>query len=606
MCGITGFAGFTDRELLGRMNDAMIHRGPDDSGYFSDDSARVSFAMRRLAVIDLETGKQPLSNEDESVWVVANGEIFNAPELRERLISGGHRFRTRNSDVEVLLHLYEDTGPDFLHEINGMFAFVIYDKRKKLLFGCRDRIGIKPFYYALKDGKLAFASEIRPLLLLPWISRQIDFNSLYHYVSMQFVPAPRSIFCDIKKLEAGHFFIYDLASRALLIKQYWDLDVNKAQNRSRDEWREMLRARLSESVKRWTLSDVPIACSLSGGIDSSALVGLLAQSGYGDLRTYSLGFSERNERQYNELPLAAKVASRWSTKHSEFVLDSSKVLDDLNRMVRYLDEPYGGGLPSWYIFEMISRDVKVCLTGTGGDELFGNYGKWVFHENRILKYMKAAHSFSRFFYLKEILDYKKYPAGHYYWRYFSDAVKDDLVFSAMPAAVDKTEAFIESIWKRSGSTNARDAVAYVDFKLQLPEEHLYITDRFSMAHSVEARVPLLDHTLVEMVYHIPYNIRTRFTDQKYLFKEAVKDLIPQELMGAPKKGFRLPLNVWTTGALKPALEELLSPDYLSQQGIFSRDLYYRIVRPHIRGMIEATPQVWILFMFQLWYREYCS
>lgn len=604
MCGITGIVGFNDQELLKRMNNLLIHRGPNDGGYFFDVNSNVSLAMRRLNIIDLETGKQPMSNEDESIWLVANGEIYNSPELRKSLIISGHRFKTHNSDVEVLLHLYEEKGPQLLSELNGMFAFVIYDKRKKLIFGCRDRIGIKPFYYALKNGKFAFASELKSLLLLPWVSKTINFNSIYHYVSLQFIPAPDSIFSDIKKVEAGHFFIYNLENQDLITRKYWDLNVNSTQNHSVEEWKEIIKGKLTEVVKRWTLSDVPIACSLSGGLDSSAVVGLLAESGFQDIRTYSLGFSGKNEQGYNELPLARKVAQKWGTRHHEVIIDSAKVLGDIKQMVYYLDEPYGGGLPSWYIYELMARDVKVCLTGIGGDELFGNYGKWRFHESRILKYLKAAHSFFRFHSFREIFDYRRFSIGHYYWRYFSDAVKDDLVFKSKSDAVVKTEPFLEDIWKRSGCRNARDGVAYVDFKMQLPEELLFITDRFSMAHSVEARVPYLDHTLVELVFSIPHNIRTRFSDPKYLFKETVKDLLPPELISAPKKGFMLPLTVWTRGKLRSLIEEMLSPGYLLKQGIFSPALFYRLIRPHLRGYIEATPQVWTLLMFQLWYKKY--
>jgi asparagine synthase (glutamine-hydrolysing) len=395
-----------------------------------------------------------------------------------------------------------------------------------------------------------------------------------------------------------------LESQSLEDKKYWDLDVNHTQNRSLEEWKEVIRGKLTEVVKRWTLSDLPIACSLSGGLDSSAIVGLLADSGFQDLRTYSLGFGNKNEQGCNELPLARKVAQKWGTKHHEVILDSAKVLADIKRMVYHLDEPYGGGLPSWYIYELIARDVKVCLTGTGGDELFGNYGKWRFHENRILKYLKVAHSFSRFYSFREIFDYRRFPIGHYYWRYFSDAVKDDFIFGKSSAITVKTEPLLEDMWKRSACRNARDGVAYVDFKLQLPEEFLFVTDRFSMAHSVEARVPYLDHTLVELVFSIPYNIRTRFSDPKYLFKETVKDLLPLELIRAPKKGFILPLTIWTRSKLRPLIEEMLSPEYLAKQGIFSPALFYRLIRPHLCGLIETTPQVWTLLMFQLWHKEH--
>lgn len=604
MCGITGFTGFSDPELLERMNQALYHRGPDDQGYFYDNSSQVSLAMRRLSIIDIATGKQPMSNEDKNIWLVANGEIYNSPELRLELIKKGHRFKTYNSDVEVILHLYEEKGTQLIDELNGMFAFVIYDRTKRIIFGCRDRLGIKPFYYVSKDAKFAFASELKSLLLLPWVSKTINFNSVYHYISLLFIPAPETIYLDIKKLEAGHFFIYDLSSNVLENKQYWNLDVNHTREHSVGEWKEIIRSQLTGVVKRWTLSDVPVACSLSGGIDSSAIVGLLAESGAGDIRTYSLGFANKNEQRCNELPLARKVAEKWSTKHHEIIINSDKVLGDIDKMIRSFEQPYAGGLPSWYIYELIAKDVKVCLTGTGGDELFGNYGKWRFLENRFLKYIKAAHSFSRFYSFKEVFDYRRFPIGHYYWRYFSDSVKDELLFKNKLEVATKTEDLLEGLWKQSQCRNARDGVAYVDFKTQLPEEFLFITDCFSMAHSVEARVPYLDHTLVELVFSIPYNIRTRFSGPKYLLKESVKDLLPYELMHSPKKGFVLPLTVWTRKQLKPLIEELLSPEYLSKQGVFSSAVFYRLIQPHLRGFIEATPQVWMLLMFQLWYREY--
>ena len=375
MCGIVGLTDTNSFHLIPAMNNLLAHRGPDDSGELIDREHSVALAMRRLAIIDLETGSQPLSNEDESIWVICNGEIYNSPELRRELLNKGHNFKTSNSDIEVLLHLYEENGTDLLHKLNGMFAFVLYDKKKGVLFGARDRIGIKPFYYICKDGKFAFASELKSLLTLPWVSKEINFTSLYHYVSLQFVPAPDSIFTDIKKLPAGHFFRYNLKQKQLDIDKYWDLDVTHFEERSVDEWLEIIRDNLKESVKRWTLSDVPIACSLSGGLDSSSMVGFLAQLGMADIRTYSLGFTSPDEQGCNELPIALKVAKKWGTKHYEIVLEPEKVLEDIKQMVWHLDEPYGGGLPSWYVYERIGRDVKVCLTGTGGDELFGNYGK---------------------------------------------------------------------------------------------------------------------------------------------------------------------------------------------------------------------------------------
>lgn len=605
MCGIVGLTDTNSFHLLNKMNNLLVHRGPDDSGEFIDREQGVALAMRRLAIIDLKGGRQPMSNEDESLWVICNGEIYNSPELRQNLLSKGHKLKTKNSDVEVLLHLYEEKGTDLLHYLNGMFAFILYDRRKGVLFGARDRIGIKPLYYAYKNGSLAFSSELKSLLLLPWISKEINFTSLYHYISLQFIPSPDSIFSDIKKLPAGYFFIYELTQKNLNLYKYWDLNVTHIEEKPNEIWIGVLREKLKEAIKRWTLSDVPIACSLSGGLDSSSIVGLLASSGEKDIRTYSLGFEGEKEQRCNELPLARKVSTRWSTKHREIILSPSKVLEDIEKMVWHLDEPYGGGLPSWYIYEIISKDVKVCLTGTGGDELFGNYGKYTIYEKGIWhRYIKIIKDAVRVHSLREINNGFRFPIGYFYHRYFSDAVKDAIVFDGNYIIDRKTEPYIENIWIESNTDNPRNAVAYVDFKLQLPEEFLLVTDRFSMAHSVEARTPFLDHELVELVFKIPPMIRTGSGSYKSFLKQIVRDILPKELLDAPKRGFILPLNVWTRNELMPLIEDLLSPRYLKQQGIFAGDLYRRIINPHLSGKTEYTQQVWTLLMFQLWYKKY--
>jgi len=604
MCGIVGLTHIDDHPFLSRMNKLILHRGPDDQGQYFDAENGVAMAMRRLSIIDLKSGSQPMTNEDESLVVVCNGEIYNSPELREQLINNGHNFKTINSDVEVLLHLYEDKGPDLLHDLNGMFAFVVHDKKKNLLFGARDRMGIKPFYYSHKSNRFAFASELKSLLVLPWISRDICFNSLYHYISLQFVPAPDSIFTDVRKLPAGHFFLYDVKKTELKVECYWNLRFNPDGRYSLSDWKEILYAKLKEALNRWTLSDVPIACSLSGGLDSSALVGLLAKSGQQDIRTYSLGFEGNDQTDYNELPLARKVAEKWGTKHHELVLNPDQLLNDLEKMAWHLDEPYGGGLPSWYIFEFIGRDCKVAITGTGGDELFGNYGKWRVHENpRFYNMLKTFRDGYKWGNGREISDGLRFPHGHFYHRYFSDAVKDSVVFKSLPANITGTEALLEMLWKEPNQKSARNAAAYVDFHLQLPEEFLLMTDRFSMAHSVEARVPFLDHELVELVFTIHSHIRTKDRDYKYLLREVVRDILPPELLSAPKKGFILPLQMWTRKELRPIIEELLGPSCLKKQGIFSNKVWKNIVNPHLQGKRDFTQQVWTLFMFQMWYAE---
>lgn len=606
MCGIVGLTDTNNFHFLSKMNNLLKYRGPDDSGEYVHESQNVAFAMRRLAIIDVETGKQPMQDSEGDLCIIFNGEIYNAPELRRKLIAKRFKFLTKNSDTEVLLNLYKEKGQGMLNYLNGMFSFVIHDKRKRLLFGARDNAGIKPFYYSFKAGKFAFASELKSLLVLPWVSRDINFASLYHYISLQFIPAPDSIFDDIKKLPAGHFFVYNLDNKSLKIEKYWDLHFNKITNKPVDFWIKTLRKNIENAVKRWTLSDVPIACSLSGGLDSSSIVGILAKSGMENIKTYSLGFDKENEQEYNELLLARNVAQKWKTEHHEVILKSKEVIKDLKKMVWHLDEPYGGGLPSWYVHKIISKDVKVALTGTGGDELFGNYGKFSAYEQKRFYYWRNLLGAIKRRSIRDIKNYFKYPAGHFYPRYFSDAFKDEkiLVKNNRYNDILKTEALLEKTWNASETKNHRNSVAYVDFKMQLPEEFLFVTDRFSMAHSIEARVPFLEKNLVELAFQIPPSIRTNSQDHKYLLKKVVSDLLPKKVLSASKKGFVLPLKFWTRNDLKYLIEEKLSHNYLVEQNIFSPKIWKNIITPHLTERKDNTQQVWTLLMFQLWYEEY--
>lgn len=634
MCGIAGLVGRQEDAWLSRMVDLQTHRGPDDSGEYRDREAGVALGMRRLSIIDVESGRQPMSNEDGSVWIVHNGEIYNAPDLRPGLEAKGHRFRTDHSDTEVLLHLYEEEGEGMLGRLNGMFAFVIYDRARQVLFGARDRMGIKPLYYAKTPGLFAFASELKAILALPCVPREIDPSALYHYMSLLYVPGEDSIVLGVKRLPAGHAFRFEIASGEFEVLKYWDLPLGRNEQASEEEWAERIRVGIREAVKRWSLSDVPIGCSLSGGIDSSAVVGLLAETGHRKIKTYSLGFAGKGEEEWNELPLARRVAERWGTEHHEQVLSPGELLDDLVSMVWHLDEPYGGGLPSWYVFRFMSESVKVGLTGTGGDECFGNYGKFrLLEESRLGGLMRAHPAGFRMLgrglawagrpmarlaeavpdgwigpsakrRLAGVLDFGHGPAGRYYcnpWYYFTDEAKRDAVFQAGLNGTSDTAAMIQALYDRSGAESPRDGIAYVDFKTQLPEEFLFMSDRFSMAHSLEARVPVLDHEFVEMVFGIPASVRTRPADLKYLFKKAVADLLPADVMAAPKRGFVIPITLWLRNELRPLAERLLGPERLAQQGIFRPSFYGRYVLPHIEGRADFTWQVWAALMFQLWH-----
>lgn len=627
MCGIVGIAGAQETGWLSGMAGAVRHRGPDDAGEYRD--GNVGLAMHRLSILDLAGGRQPMANEAGTLCIVHNGEIFNAPELRRELEARGHRFVTTNSDTEVLLRLYEEKGEAMLGDLNGMFAFVLYDRPRGLLFGARDPVGIKPLYYTRRASLFAFASELKSFLALPWVDREVNRESLFHYMSLRFVPGSSSILLGLHRLPPGHWFRYHLQSRELTTQRYWRLDFHREDRRTAEEWAALIRHELREAVRRWVLSDVPVGCSLSGGLDSSTIVGLLAESGYGPIRTYSLGFAGRGEEEWNELPLARKVAERWGADHHEVVLEPEDLLRDLLKMVWHLDEPYGGGLPSWYVFEFMRRHVKVGLTGTGGDELFGDYGRFArfeAHGNGSVPSSPASPVWWKAAWrpvaalvsrvpdawleprrkreLMHLPNRREDPFRWYYFNtyyYFADEAKRESVFSAETAGIPDTSRLLLDYFEASAATAARDGLGYVGFNTQLPEEFLLMTDRFSMAHSLEARVPFLDRKFVELVSSIPAEVRTRPGDLKYLLKKAVGDLLPTELLGARKRGFVIPTAQWLRGKLRPLAERLLAPERLAAQGLFRPDFHARYVVPHLGGRADYHAQVWTALMFQLWH-----
>jgi asparagine synthase (glutamine-hydrolysing) len=575
MCGIAGVVGTPDEALLERLAGSLHHRGPDGGGFVLD--GEVGLVARRLAILDLAGGEQPMRSADGALTIVFNGEIFNAPELRAELEAEGVRFASDHSDTEVVLALYERRGDAFLDRLNGFFAFVIWDARRRRLFGAVDRVGIKPLYLAEPGGGLALASELKTLLLVPGVGREVDPQSLFHYLSLRFVPGPATIFRGVRRLEPGHAFAYDVDARALRWWRWWSLSFRPDAG---DDWPARVREQLRVSARRWTLSDVPYAVSLSGGLDSSALVGLLAGDGI-HLSTYSLGFGGDDE-----LPVARALAERWGTDHHELVVDADDLLDELLAMVWALDEPYGGGLPSWYVFRFMSEGVKVGLTGTGGDELFGNYRRFVPFETGRLARLRAN-------------DVRRYHFEPSY--YFTDDEKRGLLLDPAPR---DTADLLRAVWDEADGRSPRDRVLALDLRTQLPDEFLLVTDRFSMAHSLEARTPFLDHELVELVASIPPELRTSADDPKGLLRAAVADVLTPPHLEAPKRGFVLPLAAWLRGPLRPLAERLLDDDRLARQGIFRPGLAARLLAPHVAGSSDESERLWPVLMFQLWHMLY--
>lgn len=590
MCGIVGLHGNQEPAWINEMNARQIHRGPDDAGVFRDTEARLSLAMHRLAIIDLRGGVQPMQSSDGRYTLVYNGEIFNALELRTELAEAGVCFSTDHSDTEVLLHLLIRVGHDCLPRLNGMFAFAFYDAEKKIITCARDRFGIKPLHYVARNGRFAFASEIKSLLTLPFVSNELNLQAAFDYLSLLYIPGEQTAFADIQRVPSGGLLRYELATSKVTVERWWRMDFHPDTVIPGREWPELIAAELKAAVKRWVWSDVPVAVSLSGGLDSSAIAGYAAQSGI-LVRSFSLGFKGVGEESWNELPLARKVAEKWGLAHEEIALDPEVLIDELPSMVSALDEPYGGGLPSWFVFKAMGRSVKVCITGTGGDEMFGNYGKWTSLEagifgRRIRKANINLSSFERYFFAR------------YY--YATDSVKRDL-FNSKFSQTESTIKRFFTAFQNSHSNSIRDAIARLDIETQLSDEFLLMTDRFSMAHALEARTPFLDNGFVDLVSQIPANLRTSPKELKGLLRKAVANILPPELITAPKKGFVMPLGKWMQGRLKPLIEEYLGHSYLKRQQIFDPVPVSKYVQAHLAGRADHTHKLWGMLMFQLWY-----
>ena len=592
MCGIVGFVGSGHREAALAMNARQVHRGPDDDGLFVDDARTLALAMRRLAIIDVVDGAQPMTDASGDFVIVFNGEIFNAPSLRAELESQGARFHTHHSDTEVILQLFLLYGERCVDRLNGMFAFAILDRRRNRLVLARDPLGIKPLFYWHGTRKFAFASEIKSLLTLPNVSRDIDMDSLGFYLSLQYTPPAHSIYSAVHKLPAGQVLTFDLATHETRHATYWSPPVGTSHPFS--DPRE-LRERLETATANWMMSDVPVGVSLSGGIDSAAIVGLLASRGF-RLKTWTLGFVDDSGGNHDERHLARLVADRWGTEHQEVVMRPDTLLNDLDTIVEQLDEPYGGGLPSWYVFREMSHEVKVALTGTGGDELFGNYGKW-----RRMNFPGWGWATRRARSLQAhgVAECLAHPHGSLFKVQFGERDKRKIA----PTASGSIPSMLETLWWGSGALDPRQAVACVDLRTQLPEEFLMMTDRFSMYWSVEARTPLLDRELVDYVMRLPPNLRSPGGALKGALIDAVRDLLPPPLLDIPKRGFVLPTAAWLRGTLRPLLDRYFDSAFLQKQGLFHANLHERFVQPHLSGHHDFSEKLWTLLMFQMWWQR---
>jgi asparagine synthase (glutamine-hydrolysing) len=608
MCGICGVAsanGSADADRVAAMSSTLVHRGPDSFGEYTDGT--VALAARRLSIIDLETGDQPIANEDGSLHVVQNGEIYNYVELRRELERAGHRFRT-HGDTEVLLHLYEEHGDGFAERLRGMFAVALWDARRQRLVLARDRFGIKPLYYRDAEGELAFASELRALP-----RGEIDLDALEAFLAFNSIPAPFSIFKDVRKLPAGHLLVWEKGR--LRLERFARPAPLEPRDDEEAELVEELRSRVRDSVRAHLVSDVPVGVLLSGGVDSSFLAALAAQESSEALRTFSIGFEERS---FDELEDARRVAERYGTNHRELVLKPDAALL-LPVLAEAFDEPFAdsSALPTYLVSQLAASDVKVALSGEGGDELFGGYYTYAADllaarvaplarlARPLVERLPTSTARASFEYrAKRFVRAAHLPPleRHHGWKEIFSA-------EARAALTGRRSAFdpVDVLRAQYDETRGADELARlqdVDLRVYLVDDLLVKTDRASMAHSLEARVPYLDTVVTNLALALPTRHKVRGLAKKVLLRKAAEPLLPGEIVHGKKRGFSIPAAAWLRGELEPFARETLSPATLRRQGFFAPDAVQRVLDAHVAGREDLSRQLWGLLAFTLWYERH--
>jgi asparagine synthase (glutamine-hydrolysing) len=623
MCGIVGQVRpqgrHVDPNLIARMCAGLEHRGPDSRGIHHEE--RVGLGIQRLRVIDLNTGDQPLYNEDRSVAVVLNGEIYNYRELRDELLARGHELRTQG-DTEVIAHLYEEHGPDCVRRLHGMFAFALWDRRRGQLLLARDRVGKKPLFYALRDGTLTFASELQALLRDEEIPRAVDPVALDRFLTFGYVPSPLSAIRGVRKLPPAHTLV--LREGRAELRRYWQLDYRSKLNAPVEELCERIRAALRAATQRRMIADVPLGAFLSGGIDSSAVVAAMAEASSGPVRTFSIGF---DHQQFDELPHARLVAEQFGTVHEEFRVRADAIAV-VPRIIRHYGEPFAdsSAIPSFYLAEMTRRHVTVALNGDGGDESFAGYTRYVANAvagrlDRIpapLRHGLAALGArvaddgevgsvrNKFRRLAGTLALD--PAARYarYVSWFDAEARDALYAAEFADGLDAepAESLIADAWAAASGTSPVDRMLEVDVSTYLVDDLIAKIDIATMAHALEARSPFLDHELMQLAASIPAGLKVRGREKKWILRKALRGWLPDEVLDRPKQGFSVPLSGWLRTDLRDwARDVLLDPGTL-ERGYFDPAAVRRLLDRHAAGADGDAKRIWSLLMLELWHREF--
>jgi asparagine synthase (glutamine-hydrolysing) len=620
ICGIINKDKSVDESLLRKMTDIMDYRGPDESGFFV--KGNVGLGHRRLKIIDLYTGQQPLANEDNTIFLVCNGEIYNFKELRSELERKGHRFKSQ-SDNEVILHLYEQEGVECLKRLRGMFALAIWDVKEKRIFLARDRIGKKPLVYCETSEGFLFASEIKSLLLHPEVKKDIDPYALDLFLTYQAVPAPYTIFKNIRKLPPAHYLLWEKGKTT--IRRYWDVDfTKKIRLKSEYEYAELLWEKLTEATRIRMVSDVSLGAFLSGGIDSSVLVGVMSGMSRFPVKTFSVGFDEES---FSELEYARIVSRRFGTEHHEFKVKPD-VIDILPKLVWHYNEPFGDSsmVPTYYVARETKKYVTVALNGDGGDENLAGYTRYwqMLLLDRLKNVMELVPSPVRRGLISGLLEgYEKYPFNNFFrvWKWMQESEKygddyayarrlisfspehKDLIYSdnfKSEIAGKDSMLLMKKLWEDAGPINLLEKMLYSDLHFYLAEVLTVKMDIAAMSNSLEGRSPFLDQEFVETVASFPPEMKFKKLTSKYILKKKLKGFLPDEILNREKMGFGIPVGEWFKKDLKEYLRSNLLSDTFAKRGFFKQDTVRKMVEEHISGKAVHTHRLWNLLVFELW------
>lgn len=624
MCGICGIFEYHNQaempgQVVQEMNQTMVHRGPDDGGVFV--GRGIGLGHRRLSIIDLAGGHQPMCNEDQTVWVLLNGEIYNYPELRAKLLHAGHRFASK-SDTEAVVHLYEEYGEECFVRLRGMFSIAIWDSRKRKLVLARDRVGKKPLFYATDSTRILFGSELKALLAAGNVPRELDEEALYDYFSFGYVPAPKTIYRHVRKVLPGNYLV--ASAEGIREVCYWDLTFGEVEQRSEDEWADLLRQKMCEATRIRLMSDVPLGAFLSGGVDSSSIVAMMTNLMDRPVTTCSIGFEIK---EYDEAAFAREIAGQFKSDHHEEVVRPN-AMEVLDKLVWHYDEPFAdsSAIPTYYVSKVARQFVTVALGGDGGDEGFAGYRRYKLdaYENRLRQFVPAALRRAvfgplgnwypalawapRIFRAKATFQsLSRTPLEGYFntISYFRPHEKKNLFTPEFRERIGQYDSIevLRQYYDRAGTDDLLSRIQYVDIKTYLTDDILAKVDRASMAVSLEVRAPLLDHQLLELAARIPSGLKLRGGDGKYIFKKTMAPVLPPGILNRRKMGFAVPLDHWFRNELKDLMHHVL---FDVQDGILNPAFLKKIWEQHQKGYYDRSQHLWAVLMFRKWKEAFAA